>query len=168
MGLLPDKKDTDAARTLSAAGRGHLGPANALVALHFSRGPGRGEDGFVPRQAPFEQFQPVPQGKVNAMPPVHLQVKFAMPTVADQPRFLGRQRAGTLDGEAVNAALAETDLMTIRHRVKFEGNHFSRGPLVYGQWQKTSESWVWECPVIFSVHDFIEATADPLFPIPYD
>lgn len=78
------------------------------------------------------------------------------------------ERAGTLDGEEVNAALAETDLMTIRHRVLFEGNHFSRGPLVYGQWQKTSETWTWECPVIFSVHDFIEATADPIFPIPYD
>ncbi len=78
------------------------------------------------------------------------------------------ERAGTLDGEEVNAALAETDLMTIRHRVKFEGNHFSRGPLVYGQWQKTDQPWVWECPVVFSKHDFIEATADPLFPIPYE
>ncbi len=79
------------------------------------------------------------------------------------------ERAGTLDGEAVNAALAETDLMTIRHRVKFEGDtHFSRGPLVYGQWQKTAAEWVWECPVIFSNHNFIEATADPIFPIPYD
>ncbi len=79
------------------------------------------------------------------------------------------ERAGTLGGEAVNAALTDTDLMTIRHRVKFEGDtHFSRGPLVYGQWQKTAEAWVWECPVIFSKHDFIEATADPIFPTPYD
>ena len=76
------------------------------------------------------------------------------------------ERAGTLDGEQVNAALAETDLMTIGGRVLFE-NHFSRGPLVYGQWQK-DENGDWICPVVLSEHDFIEATADPLFPIPYE
>jgi branched-chain amino acid transport system substrate-binding protein len=76
-------------------------------------------------------------------------------------------RAGTLNGEKVNAALAETDLMTIGHRVKFDENHFSRGPLVFGQWQKTDKPWVWECPVVFSKHDFIKATANPIFPIPY-
>ncbi|MCJ7655850.1 MAG: amino acid ABC transporter substrate-binding protein, partial [Dehalococcoidia bacterium] len=77
------------------------------------------------------------------------------------------ERAGTLDGEKVNAALAATDLMTVRHRVKFEANHFSRGPLVFGQWQKTNNPWVWECPVVFSKHDFIKATTSPIFPIPY-
>jgi len=78
------------------------------------------------------------------------------------------ERAGTLDGAEVNAALADTDLMTIRHRVKFDENHFSRGPLTFGQWQKTDQPWVWECPVVFSKHDFIKATADPIFPIPYE
>ena len=75
------------------------------------------------------------------------------------------KRAGTLDGTKVNAALADTDLMTIGHRVKFDQNHFSRGPLVFGQWQKSGGKWV--CPVVFSRHDFIKATADPIFPIPY-
>ena len=78
------------------------------------------------------------------------------------------KRAGTLEGEKVNAALAKTDLMTIGHRVKFDKNHFSRGPLVFGQWQKTDKPWVWECPVVFSKHKFIKATADPIFPIPYE
>ena len=78
------------------------------------------------------------------------------------------ERAGTLDGEKVNAALAETDLMTISHRVKFDENHFSRGALTFGQWQKTDKPWVWECPVVFSKHDFIKATGDPIFPIPYE
>jgi len=77
------------------------------------------------------------------------------------------ERAGSLDGEKINAALAETDLMTVRHRVKFNENHFSRGPIVFGQWQKTDKPWVWECPVVFSKHKFIAATADPIFPIPY-
>jgi branched-chain amino acid transport system substrate-binding protein len=77
------------------------------------------------------------------------------------------ERAGSLDGEKINAALAETDLMTVRHRIKFNENHFSRGPIVFGQWQKTDKPWVWECPVVFSKHTFIKATADPIFPIPY-
>ena len=78
------------------------------------------------------------------------------------------ERAGTLDGEKVQAALAETDLMTIYHRIKFDENHFTGGPLVFGQWRKTDKPWVWECPVVFSKHDFIKATADPIFPTPYE
>jgi branched-chain amino acid transport system substrate-binding protein len=77
-------------------------------------------------------------------------------------------RAGSLDREKVQAALAQTDLKTVRQRIKFDENHFSRGPLVYGQWQKTDKPWVWECPVVFSKHDFIKATAKPIFPIPYE
>jgi len=76
------------------------------------------------------------------------------------------ERAGVLDGPAVNAALAKTDLLTIGHRVKFDENQFSRGPLVFGQWVKTDKPWVWELPVVFSKHDFIKATANPIFPIP--
>lgn len=76
------------------------------------------------------------------------------------------ERAGTLKGEEVNKALAQTDLMTIGHRVKFDENHFSRGPIVYGQWMKTKSKWIWDCPVVFSKHPFIKATAKPLFPIP--
>jgi len=76
-------------------------------------------------------------------------------------------RAGTLDKEKVNAALAQTDLMTVMHRVKFDENHFTYEPLAFGQWQKTDKPWVWECPVIFSQLDFIKATANPIFPIPY-
>ncbi|OGO23570.1 MAG: hypothetical protein A2144_14755 [Chloroflexi bacterium RBG_16_50_9] len=77
------------------------------------------------------------------------------------------QRAGTLDGTKVNDALAQTDLMTIGHRVKFDANHFSRGPLVFGQWKKVDKPWTWECPVVISKHNFIKATAQPVFPIPY-
>jgi len=78
------------------------------------------------------------------------------------------ERAGTLDREAVHAALAETDMIAIMHRVKFDENHFTCEPLAFGQWQKTDQPWVWECPVVFSEHDFIEVTAEPIFPIPYE
>lgn len=77
------------------------------------------------------------------------------------------QRAGTLDGEKVNAALAQTDLLTINHRVKFDENHFSRGPLMFGQWFKTDKPQKWELKVVFSKHDFVPATDKPIFPRPY-
>ena len=77
------------------------------------------------------------------------------------------QRAGTLDREAVNKALSETDMMTIDHHIKFDKEHHAYNPLVYGQWRKVDKPWKWECPVIFSQHDFIKATAEPIFPIPY-
>jgi len=76
------------------------------------------------------------------------------------------KRAGTLDGEDVCFALADTDLMTIRHRVAFDENQFSRGPLVYGQWQWEEEEEDWVCPIVLSKHDFIPTTGEVLFPIP--
>jgi ABC-type branched-subunit amino acid transport system substrate-binding protein len=76
-------------------------------------------------------------------------------------------RAGSLDGKKVNAALTDTDLMTLAHRVKFDENHFSRGPLFYGQWQKAATPEGWKLEVIYSRHDFVPETAKPLFPIPY-
>jgi len=79
------------------------------------------------------------------------------------------ERAGTLDGEKVSKAIGETDMMTILRRVKFDpGIHFSRVPIFFGQWQKTDNPWVWECPIVFSAHDFALATAEPIFPITYD
>jgi len=79
------------------------------------------------------------------------------------------ERAGTLDGPTVNKAVGETDLMTLDHLIKFDPEtHFSWDPLFYSQWQKTDQPWVWECPVVFSYHDFAPVTTDFLFPIPYD
>lgn len=77
------------------------------------------------------------------------------------------QRAGSLDSDKVNTALASTDLLTIRNRVKFDENHFSRGPVLFGQWHKVDKPQKWELQVVFSKHDFATATGQPLFPIPY-
>jgi ABC-type branched-subunit amino acid transport system substrate-binding protein len=77
------------------------------------------------------------------------------------------QRAGSLDPEKVNAALAQTNLATICHTVKFDENHFSRGPLMFGQWFKTDKPEKWELKVVFSKHDFVPATGQPIFPRPY-
>ena len=85
---------------------------------------------------------------------------------AAQVLFDAIERAGTLDGEKVNEALAETDLMTIGHRVKFDSHHFNRTPIVFGQWQPTDDGSDWVLEVIYSKHDFIPETADAVFPIP--
>jgi len=79
------------------------------------------------------------------------------------------ERAGTLDGDAVSKAIGGTDMTTILHRVVFDQEtHFNRVPLTFGQWQKTDQPWVWECPIVFSEHDFAPTTAEPVFPIPYE
>ena len=85
-----------------------------------------------------------------------------------QVLFDAIERAGTLDGEAVNKALSETDMITIYHRVRFDENQYSRVPVAFGQWQKTDKPWVWDNPIVYSPHEFMPATADLIFPIPYD
>ena len=76
------------------------------------------------------------------------------------------QRAKSIEGEKVQAALKDTDLMTIAHRVKFDANHYSRGPVLFGQWFKTDKPEKWELKVVFSKHDFATATGQPIFPLP--
>lgn len=77
------------------------------------------------------------------------------------------ERAGTLDHEAVNKALAETDLNTMWGRVVFEkNNQFQRVPCQFGQWQKTDKGYV--APTVFSYNDFMPATAELIFPKPWD
>jgi len=78
------------------------------------------------------------------------------------------ERAGTLDKEALNKALGETDMQTIDYRVKFDENHSNQKPLFFCQWHKTNTPEVWEFPTVFSQHDDIPVTAEFIFPIPYD
>jgi branched-chain amino acid transport system substrate-binding protein len=77
------------------------------------------------------------------------------------------KRAGTLDGAALNKAVAETDMKTIGGRVKFiKDQHFSGIPLFVGQWVKTDKPHVWELPIVYSQHDWLKPTHKPVFPIP--
>jgi branched-chain amino acid transport system substrate-binding protein len=86
-----------------------------------------------------------------------------------QTLFDAIERAGTLDPEAVNKAIGETDLVSIWGRVVFEKEaQFQRVPCQFGQWQKTDNPWVWEAPIVFSYNDFMPATTDLLFPKPWD
>ena len=77
------------------------------------------------------------------------------------------ERAGSLDANKVNEALAKTDMSTITNRVKFDDQQFSQMPLTYGQWTKTDKPQKWELSIVFSKHSFIPAAGKPLFPVPY-
>ncbi len=76
------------------------------------------------------------------------------------------ERAGTLDKEKVNTAISETDMMTIRHRAKYDKFQFSRMPICFGQWFKVNTPEKWEFKVVFSQHDFYPVQAEPIFPLP--
>ena len=83
-----------------------------------------------------------------------------------QALFDAIERAGTLDKEKVNEALAKTDMMTIVNRLAFDKDHFAQVPICWGQWFKTDKAYKWEWQTVLSMHDFIATTAKPLFPIP--
>jgi ABC-type branched-subunit amino acid transport system substrate-binding protein len=97
--------------------------------------------------------------------PTHQNVGFAYAHV--QVMIDAIERAGSLDAEKINEALKTTDLMTVYHRVLFDDENFSRVPVGFGQWIKTDKPHKWDNPVVISHHDFLPATAELLFPIPY-
>ncbi|MEM2261662.1 MAG: ABC transporter substrate-binding protein [Candidatus Bathyarchaeia archaeon] len=77
------------------------------------------------------------------------------------------EKAGVLDKEKINEAIAELESVTIIGPIKFIPEmHSSPCMVVMGQWQKTDKPWVWECPIIYSDFPEIPTTAQPIFPIP--
>ena len=84
-----------------------------------------------------------------------------------QVLFDAVERAGSLDGAAINAAMGETNLDTVNYLVKFDPDtHFSWIPLFVGQWRATDTEWGWECPITHSEHDFLKPSAEFIFPVP--
>ncbi|MEM1514940.1 MAG: ABC transporter substrate-binding protein [Candidatus Bathyarchaeia archaeon] len=82
------------------------------------------------------------------------------------------ERAGSLDPEKINAALAETYLETIAGHVDFRDirgeYHTCPLPTTFGQWVPV-EGWpYWEQKIVFSELDFIPVEHDPVFPKPWD
>ena len=77
--------------------------------------------------------------------------------------------AGDVDGAAINAALAATDLDTINGWVNFSPTtHFSAVPLSFGQWFYDNEApeneWFTQY-ITNSALDIIAEEAAPIFPI---
>jgi hypothetical protein len=58
-------------------------------------------------------------------------------------------------------------MITIYGRVSFT-DRFNGFACQFGQWQKTDNPWVWEAPIVFSFNDNMPATAEFIFPMPYD
>ncbi len=79
------------------------------------------------------------------------------------------ERAGDVDGDLINAALAATDLDTIDGWVKFDPDtHFSHMPLAFGQWFYDPEAPATEPFTLYitaSALDFIPEERDPIFPL---
>jgi hypothetical protein len=78
------------------------------------------------------------------------------------------KRAGDVDGDAINDALADTDLQTISGWVSFEpASHFSAVPLSFGQWfydeGNTAEPFTQY--ITNSALDIIAEEESPIFPL---
>lgn len=77
------------------------------------------------------------------------------------------ERAGSLDADAINKAISETDMLTINSRVKFiKEQQFSGIPLYVGQWTKVDKPHKWELPITFSEFETIPPSGEPIFPLP--
>src|SRR6185369_6600995 len=97
MWLLPDEQRSNRRRTVAPFWSNHLGPTSTAISLRAGQLGRARKYRFIPAQASLKQRQTVPQGKVSRVPPVHFQMKLAVPTVNGQSGFLWRHTAGTLN-----------------------------------------------------------------------
>ena len=76
------------------------------------------------------------------------------------------EEAGDVDGDAINAAVAATDLNTIKGWVNFDSEtHFSACPLSFGQWFYDEAEEEFTLYIVASALDIIAEEQEPLFPI---
>jgi branched-chain amino acid transport system substrate-binding protein len=59
------------------------------------------------------------------------------------------KRAQTLDKEKIRQAIADTNLNTIVGPIKYNKDHYSRTPLVGGQWSKGTK-FPWKLNIVFN------------------
>ena len=80
------------------------------------------------------------------------------------------ERAGTLEAEPLLKAFGETNLKTtINGPAIFDkATQHVRHSAQLGQWRKTNKPSKFEAPCVFSYNDFMPASAEFIFPIPYD
>jgi branched-chain amino acid transport system substrate-binding protein len=76
-------------------------------------------------------------------------------------------RAGDVDADAINAALAETDLNTMKGWVNFDSDtHFSAVPLSFGQWFYDEAEEEFTLYIVASALDSIPEEEEPIYPLP--
>src|SRR5438874_3696025 len=90
MRLLPNQQGPDWRRTVAAFRSHHLRPARATIALRVGEFARTRKHRSVPTETPFEQWQAVPQSEVGRVPPMHFEMKLAIPTVDRQSGFRRR------------------------------------------------------------------------------
>ena len=74
--------------------------------------------------------------------------------------------AGDVDGDAINAAMAETDLDTVKGWVNFDSDtHFSGCPLSFGQWFYDEGDEEFTLHIVASALPSIPEEEAPIFPI---
>jgi branched-chain amino acid transport system substrate-binding protein len=78
------------------------------------------------------------------------------------------ERAGSLDREEINKAIASLDIDTILQHVDFKGDklkyHFCPGPVTFGQWCPAPPPTYWELKITYSDVPYIPIEHDPIFP----
>ena len=76
------------------------------------------------------------------------------------------KRAASLDKQAIQAAIKETDLDTIVGHVKYNDQNYAETPLSFGQWVK-GKKWPWDIEIVYNkMYPEIPKTADMIVPIP--
>ena len=98
MGLLPDEEGTRVRGCLTSPGIGHLHPAYALEALALGYLTGYGIGHLViPLEHLSHYLGLIPQGKVDGMPPRHLEMGASEPGVIGKARLLRGHGVGAVD-----------------------------------------------------------------------
>src|SRR5215510_504205 len=101
MRLLPNQQRANGRGTVSPFRSNHLGPAGAPVSLSagtFSRAV---KYLSVPVKTSFQQRQSIPKREMRCVPPMHLQMKLAVPAIDRETGLLRRRRARALNGRQV-------------------------------------------------------------------
>ena len=99
--LLPDQERADAGRGIVAIRANHFGPPHAIISLPSSNLLGDRKDALIEIEGAFKEREPIPGSEVNAMPPVHFEMGFAIPGVKEKPGFGRRHGPGAVEGGVV-------------------------------------------------------------------
>ena len=113
MGLLPDEEGTCIRGRLTSPGVGHLHPAHTFetLALGYLTGYGIGHL-VIPLEHLCHNLRLIPQGKVDGMPPRHLQMGASEPGVIGETRLLRRHIVGAINlGEVLREHHATLQLL---------------------------------------------------------
>ncbi|MFN6979121.1 MAG: ABC transporter substrate-binding protein, partial [Gemmobacter sp.] len=115
--------------------------------------PGESKFGGYTGQGLVDAYQSQNPGKLYSPP-------LAWTDASYDVLFDALQRAGSKDRAALIAALAETDLVTVTGRVKFNDQNYSVAPLGGAQWQRNAAGELVKENVFNEVYPEVAKTAE--------